>query len=100
MMMPACQRPVVPWLSMSDQHFTSGSHLVCQALQEGGLELGHKGLQARPGLGYQQAERVQDGRLDFPSKAVANDADQRPCSMTTYACFTRPRRLEQPQRAK
>ena len=55
-------------------------HLVAQALEEGGLQLRHKWLQARPGLADEQAQGVQDGRLDLPGKAVAYDADERPCS--------------------
>ena len=54
-------------------------YLVCQALQEGGLQLGHKRFKPRSRFGNEQAQGVQDGRLDLPSKAVANDADEGTC---------------------
>ncbi len=52
------------------------SHLVTKALQECGLQLWHKGLQARPCLGNEQAQGVQNGRFYLPSKTIPNDADQ------------------------
>ncbi len=55
------------------------SDLVREALQEGGLQLRHEGLEPRPRLADEQAECVQDGRLDLPGEAVADDADERPC---------------------
>lgn len=56
------------------------SHLVAQTLEEGRLQLGHKGLQARAGLANEQAQGVQDGCLDLPGKAVAYNADEGTCS--------------------
>ena len=55
-------------------------HLVAQAFEEGGLQLRHKWLQARAGLADEEAQGVQDGRLDLPGEAVTNNADEWPCS--------------------
>ncbi len=54
-------------------------HLVAQTLQEGGLELRHKGLQAWACFANEQAQGVQDGGLDLPGKAIAYDADEGAC---------------------
>lgn len=54
-------------------------HLVGQTLHEGRLQLRHKRLQAHASLRNEQAECAQDGRLDFPCKAIPNDADERAC---------------------
>ena len=51
-------------------------HLVAQAFEEGGLQLRHKWLQAWPSLADEEAQGVQDGRLDLPGEAVTNDADE------------------------
>ncbi len=56
------------------------SHLVSQALEEGGLQLRHEGLQTGAGLANEQAQRVQDGGLHLPGKAIPNDADERACT--------------------
>ena len=66
---------------MRAQDITGGQrgHLVAQALEEGGLQLRHKGLQAWAGFANEQAQSVQDGGLDLPGKAVPNDADERTC---------------------
>ena len=55
-------------------------HLVAQAFEEGGLQLRHEWLQAWASFANEEAQGVQDGRLDLPGKAVADDADEWPCS--------------------
>ena len=51
--------------------------LLSKALEEGGLQLGHKGLEAWASLGNEQAYGVQQGGLDFPRQPVTNDPDHR-----------------------
>lgn len=71
--------PHTQWHAWGIQQ-SARSHLrrrVCQALEEGRLELRHEGLEGRPALPDDEAQRLQNGGLDLPREAVADDANQR-----------------------
>ena len=54
------------------------AHLVSKALEEGGLQLGHKWLEPWASLGNEQAYGVQQSCLDLPRQPVTNDPDHGP----------------------
>ena len=56
------------------------AHLVSKALEEGGLQLGHKGLEAWASLGNEEAYGVQQGCLDLSRQPVTNDPDHGACN--------------------
>ena len=53
------------------------SYRVIEALEEGGLQLRHKGLEAWPCLLYEQPQGDQDGGLDGAGETITNDTDER-----------------------
>lgn len=67
--------------------------LVTKALEEGGLQLWYKGLQAWPCLGYEQAYGVEQGCFHFPCQPVPNDPDHRTCTRQSFVSHKQLRSL-------